>query len=252
MIPGFADEINLAPAYEVVHRAIREVDEKHCVFFEGVTWDYFAVGFSNVPGAESYQNRSVLSYHYYEPPDFNKQFDFEVRMEDLARLKCGGFLTEFSTTGRSAKDIEGMTKIMDFMDQHKQSWMGWLYKPYGCNHTYLACLTDFMHNENGHINDDLVANTTRTYPQAVAGYTKSFNFDSKTKKFELVYEISSECKSKQSIIYFNQGLHYPKGYNIALTPEGAGEWIASENKILLTHSGTLKPGSNIKLELEAK
>jgi len=38
------------------------------VYFESVTWDDLSDGFETVPGGETYRNRSVLSYHFYEPP----------------------------------------------------------------------------------------------------------------------------------------------------------------------------------------
>ena len=38
------------------------------VYFEGVTWDDLSDGFEVVPGGTAYRNRSVLSYHFYEPP----------------------------------------------------------------------------------------------------------------------------------------------------------------------------------------
>ena len=41
----------------------------HCsVYFEAVTWADLSNGFETVPGGEAYKNRSVLSYHFYEPP----------------------------------------------------------------------------------------------------------------------------------------------------------------------------------------
>ena len=39
------------------------------VYFEPVTWDQWTVGFKNVPGGKGNEHRSVLSYHFYEPPD---------------------------------------------------------------------------------------------------------------------------------------------------------------------------------------
>ena len=38
------------------------------MYFESVTWADLSVGFETVPGGEAYRNRSVLSYHFYEPP----------------------------------------------------------------------------------------------------------------------------------------------------------------------------------------
>lgn len=41
------------------------------VFFESVTWDEWTVGFEAVPGGKGNEHRSVLSYHFYIPPDVN-------------------------------------------------------------------------------------------------------------------------------------------------------------------------------------
>ena len=38
------------------------------VYFESVTWDELTVGFAEPPGGFDYSNRSVLSYHFYIPP----------------------------------------------------------------------------------------------------------------------------------------------------------------------------------------
>ena len=248
MIPGFADKLNLEPAYDTLQKAIRTVDQRHAIFFEGVTWDFFAVGFSKVPGGDSYQNRSVLSYHYYEPPDFNKKFDFEVRMEDLARLRCAGFVTELLTVGSTSKDWSDMTKLFDLTDQHQQSWMGWSYKPYGCSKTLRGCKTKSLHSEDGELDVILVQNTSRTYPQAVAGYTKRFSFNPTTKQFQLVYEVSPKCQSKQTIVYFNKELHYSKGYSVSVSPEGAAEWHEVGTKITIEHSAS--PGTIITFSLQ--
>ena len=82
LVPGVADKINLEPVYDVLSKAIREHDQQHCIFFEGVTWDDFGVGFRNVPGGELYRDRSVLSYHYYSPPSLGLVANFEARERD--------------------------------------------------------------------------------------------------------------------------------------------------------------------------
>ncbi len=40
----------------------------HSVFFTSVTWDEDEVGFTQVPGGEQYQNKTVLAWHFYKPP----------------------------------------------------------------------------------------------------------------------------------------------------------------------------------------
>ena len=57
IVPGVADRLNLQPAYNILQKAIRKEDEQHNIFFEGVTWDFFEVGFTKVPGGTEYQNR---------------------------------------------------------------------------------------------------------------------------------------------------------------------------------------------------
>ena len=252
LIPGVADEKNLAPAYEVLHKAIRSVDQQHSIFFEGVTWDFFAAGFKQVPGGAAYSNRSVLSYHYYEPPDFNKQFQFEVRMEDLKRLKCGGFLTEFWTTGLTTKARTDMFEIMDITDKYMLSWMGWLYKPYGCNRHALGCLIPPIFDQNATQHEQWLQNTSRTYPQAVAGKTWSYKYDRNTQDFDLIFTVSTDCKSTETIVYFNEKLHYPNGFTVTTLPSGKISWHKVGNLIFIEHDKDLSPRTEVRFALKKK
>lgn len=59
------DRMNLGFVYEVLSKVIRKYDDKYCIFFEGVIWDDFGVGFNSVLGGDEYCNRSVFSYYYY-------------------------------------------------------------------------------------------------------------------------------------------------------------------------------------------
>jgi endoglycosylceramidase len=123
LVPGVADVNNLAPAYEVLNKEIRKYDECHSVYFESVTWDELTVGFAEPPGGFEYSNRSVLSYHFYTPPQISADITFRERQEDLQRLKCAGFLTEYDI------GLPDYT-TMDDADKYLQSWLGWDYKPY--------------------------------------------------------------------------------------------------------------------------
>ena len=252
MAPGIADEKNLAPAYEVLQKAIREVDSRHSVFFEGATWDFFAVGFKQVPGGEEFKNRSVLSYHYYEPPDFNKRFQFEIRKEDLQRLQCGGVLTEFWTAGSTNKAFEDMYEIMDLTDLHMQSWMGWLYKAYGCDKNHLGCLISPRGDKNATVHEYWLHNTSRTFPQAVAGNTISFKYERNSHRFNLAYSVSTDCKSTQSIVYINEKLHYPQGYMVEISPSQSITWQQVGNKIIISHAKNLPPGTKVEFTISPK
>ena len=251
MIPGIADEKNLGPAYEVLQKAIRKYDQSHNIFFEGVTWDFFAAGFKEVPGGAEFQNRSVLSYHYYEPPDFNKKYQFEVRAEDLKRLKCAGFATELLVVSDTQKGLNDMYELFDICDEHMQSWTGWDYKPF---YSHLACKESdtLCLDKASSLNHIYVQNTSRTYPQAVAGYTKGFRFNKDTKEFTLSFATASSCKSTETVIYFNKNLHYPYGFNMNIDPHSSATWKNSGNYILVTHDQHLPSGYSINISISPK
>lgn len=244
LVPGVADKKNLGPVYDVLSKAIREHDQQHCIFFEGVTWDDFGVGFRNVPGGELYRNRSVLSYHYYSPPSLGLVANFEARKRDMKRLQCGGMLTEFYT---SAGKIEDMFETMTVADKYQQSWIGWDYKAYHPPHPSMKndrCCA--LWNGTG-LNQIYVQNTTRTYPRAVAGNTIKFYFDSSTKEFSLVYEISSTCNSTESIVYLNEKMHYPSGYKVTVTPSTVTWSSPEDNELVFNHPPSTKPGARVMI-----
>lgn len=247
LVPGVADKMNLEPTYEALQKYIRAEDDQHIIFFEGTTWDFFSVGFDKVPGGENYRNRSVLSYHYYEPPDFSKTLNFHARQIDLERLKCGGFLTEMYTVG---SDFDSMYKMFDLCDEYKQSWHGWMYKPYGCIEMFLACENETNHS--GGRGEIKLNDTSRTYPQAVAGRTKEYRFNKDTHLFTLNYEVDA-CTNYTTEIYFNKELHYPNGYAHTLTPKEV-EFSESADgfKIYLTHPADMVKGTKIGFQLSPK
>lgn len=249
LVPGVADRMNLAPAYEVLSKAIREHDEEHCIFFEGVTWDDFGVGFQGVPGGEFYRNRSVLSYHYYSPPSIGLIQNFEVRKKDQERLKCGGMLTEFYT---SAGKIDDMFETMTAADIYQQSWIGWDYKAFHPSHPSLKekrCCT--LWNGTG-LNQIYVQNTTRTYPQAVAGNTVKFSFDLSSKEFALAYEVSTTCNSTESIVYLNEEVHYPSGFSVTVTPSSVTWSSPEKNLLVFNHPAPSSPGTNVMITVSKK
>jgi endoglycosylceramidase len=95
-LPGVADRVNLAPFYEEVAAAIRLADSSASIFFESVTWDDVVCGFDHAPGGAAYANLSVLSYHYYRPPNLSPHEAMQHQMRECERLACRCFMTEFS------------------------------------------------------------------------------------------------------------------------------------------------------------
>ncbi|EDO44690.1 predicted protein [Nematostella vectensis] len=240
MVPKMADRMNLAPAYEVLAKAIRSHDDQKCAFFEPVTWDDYGVGFESVPGGEKYKNRSVLSYHYYHLPDGPSgpvELNFKVRDNDLKRLQCGGMLTEFQA---SSGDLQSCLKTMATADQYLQSWMGWIYKPYYPSNKKAPYKVAALWDEDG-LNDVWVENTCRTYPHAVAGHTIAFNYDPISLEFSLQYETSPKCKSTETLIYLNTDAYQKVGggFKVSITPVGVANWSSPQkNFVLVDHGGS--------------
>jgi len=207
------------------------INSQHLIFFEPTTWDDFGVGFDKVPGGEDYRNRSVLSYHFYVPPDIDVYESFIARMIDLERLGCGGFLTEYAIGHGYPDAINSVAETADFF---LQGWTGWEYKAY-------VGMTGWgwgLFFPNGSIDYSVVNVVSRTYAQAVAGTSNFMSFNPNTRVFNLEYVVKKSCKLPTEI-YLNEQLHYPKGFTVLLAPPDVAIWKrVSQNHIHITHTNT--------------
>ncbi|KAL5463688.1 hypothetical protein EMCRGX_G032612 [Ephydatia muelleri] len=245
LVPTVADKVNLAPAYEVLNAAIREVDDCHNVFFESVTWDELNVGFEQVPGGPDYANRSVLSYHFYIPPCVSQELSFSMRNEDIERLHCAGFLTEFDISYRDGNQDQ-IIETMDVADQYLQSWLGWEYKPFDP----ITGADSSIWYSNGTLDMSAIDILSRTYAMAVAGVTTSMTYSASSKNFDLIYRTSSLCTSAVTQVYLNEGVHYSSGYDIIATPmDSLTWWSPSKNLVEVIHNPSLPDGTEIHVQI---
>jgi len=237
LAPGVADSKNLLPCWEEIAKEIRKVDDSHSIHFESVTWDQtFSVGFDNVPGGEDYRNRSVLDYHFYKPPSAVGPDQYiKARMKDMQRLKCGGFLSEFATTwpvptNTPFHDIKTTLSTVQAAQNATQGWTGWAYKVFHPNtgRHPMTPGTFSMFLPNGTLDVDLLSVLTQPYPKAVCGRTIFNYFDPVKRTFDLVY--SHRICSLPTVIYFNEELHYSKGYEVDHSSDGADVYINGESK----------------------
>jgi endoglycosylceramidase len=237
LYPGVADKVNLAPFYEELASAIREEDDDRLIFFESVTWSdqlgdskLFGIGFTQVPGGDDYQNRSVFSYHYYNPPNFGSEDKyFSARVNDATTLGCAGFLTEFNLS-----TDEDTQTTMDFMDTYLQSWMGWEYKSYAgslSDGTCTGCGISVF-NDDGSKNEEMCKIIARTYPIAVAGRTSSFSFNASTGRavLKFTYDASATASTE---VYISEEYYYPNGVRATVdtTQVGSVETTVLSNLI---------------------
>lgn len=137
-----------------MHEAIRQVDTKKIIFFEGITWDNWKVGFKNVPGTSSVLICSLQAWTHTKtdqpcpttitfrirvprialifhrlPNVLGLKSTIKKRIRDAKRLNAGLFLTEFDVNVMTVmKRPAKPSKILGYLeacDELLQSWIGW-------------------------------------------------------------------------------------------------------------------------------
>ena len=242
LIPGVTDKKYLQPMYDLAAAEIRKYDTAHTIAFEPVTWDDFGCGFEHVPGGSSWQNLSVLSYHFYLPPDFAIDWQFPARKNDMARLGSAGILSEFGIAKCPGCGNTEPNRVMDACDDYQQSWLFWEFKPFPGNKTGWSYS---VWNPDGSFNADVAAMVARTYAQYVAGRSLITKFNTTTKEYKLVYTVDAAVSSNTSQIFFSEEFHYPKGFNVTTSPAGVQWTQMATNVIQLQHDSGLPSGTNV-------
>lgn len=93
----------------------------------------------------------------------------------------------------------------------------------------------------------------RTYPQAVAGNTISFQFNTTTGDFRLIYEANTAI-TVPTVIFAHELLNYPTGMTIDISPRGVGKAVMGQKnhvEIYLTE-GVAKDGDKIVVQIKRK
>jgi len=235
LLPKQTEQKYLEPMYQHIHEAIREVDDRKIIFFEGVTIDYWASGFSQVPGGPEYASRSAIAYHIYCPganptlkmnevcKPIDKEF-MTMRQRDAERLGTGLILTEFGATQDGRLDYMNLEDVAQLADSYGSSWMYWQFKYYEDLTTMTPQGESLYSGEGGTVSEGKLKVLSRTYPQVVAGELGSFFFNSHTHVFSMSFTPSVDGPNAggPTEIYFNGPIHYPHGAMVELkADEGA-------------------------------
>lgn len=242
--PTNGDLVNMQPAYDRLNAAIRQVDTSRLLFFAGMTWDDLGVGFSQPPGGETFANRSVVAFHYYEPPQENVNLQFEVQLAAARRLQSGSMLTE--TCNPTCTSLFGRPGgVADGADRYLQSWANWEWKSFcresnqtknstSQNGVWGACKTGYGPAWIG----DLPANQSdyaRTYARAVAGSISEMYFNVTTSEFRLSYNTSASCKLPTEI-FLSIEYHYRNNFSVTIEPCTGASYQYSFPNLLFINS----------------
>jgi endoglycosylceramidase len=145
----------------------------------------------------------------------------------MQRLEIGGMLTEFNIMWKNwdptfpvLSTLEQMIETMDMADTHLISWIAWEYK-------LMYPITGggwSIFGPDGTQNDEIVRAVSRSYPQAVAGHTLAYSFNTTTSDFLLSFNTTDITTSEQTLIYINEAIHYTSGYEVSVV-QGDAAWF---------------------------
>jgi len=103
LLPGKTEKNLLQPMYQHLNSMIRAVDDQTIIFFEGLTIDYWASGFTAAPGNAEFNDRQAISYHIYCVNNATRTVEvacdlandefFHFRQKDAKRLNVGMIMT---------------------------------------------------------------------------------------------------------------------------------------------------------------
>ena len=214
----------LEPFYKIINNVIREVDNTTNILFEPVTWNSGSSGFTEGPGGNEYNDKQMLSYHMYCPLITSSErrrilcmkeqkYYFNKRMDDIDRLGCGGFMTEFGAVDNGTYGIDILNYTTDLADTHFQSWTYWQYKYFDDLVACQECYNQSLYSESGQLELNKVRALSRTYAQKIAGKPINMFYNTTDSSFRLVYSINSSIK-EPTVVYINEQLNYKNGYNL--------------------------------------
>jgi len=198
--PTNADRVNLQPTYDKVNAAVRAVDEEVLLFIAGVTWGDLGSGFSAAPGGAKYSNRTVMTYHYYDPPQFTADLQVGSHGLEARRLGIAAMMTETEAIWAPGKyDKKG--NITDACDSHLQGWADWAWKSFvrpgpdqdkSVSQYYAWGAPKTGHGEDWPGNNPPAYYTqelARTYAPKVVGSHVKMQFNATSSVFELQYDV---------------------------------------------------------------
>eukprot|EP01094_Clydonella_sp_ATCC50884_P014736 TRINITY_DN2523_c2_g1_i1.p1 TRINITY_DN2523_c2_g1~~TRINITY_DN2523_c2_g1_i1.p1 ORF type:complete len:564 (-),score=118.85 TRINITY_DN2523_c2_g1_i1:864-2555(-) len=254
---GYADTKNLAPLYDRVNAAIRQVDDEHIVFFEPAVSDFFKSGFSQGPGGAAYNDRQAYSYHVYcllvnrtGDPVFINQCEraeehiWTDRVADYERIGCGGFMTEFGDNSNATSGLDNLRWMTEQADKYLQSWAYWAFKEF---HDITTQGFESFYNIKGELEVGKLKELSRTHPQATAGTPLSLSFSAASGEMSYKYALNKTI-SAPTVIYANAELYYPQGWSVDISPHGAASWaVEGVNRILVRPDSSTPDGEVITI-----
>ena len=170
---------------------------------------------------------------------------FEVAMSDTKKLNTASFFTEFGAITNKTDELNEIDFQLRLAEEYGQSTAYWQFK-------YYADITtsgpqESLYDAHGNLETNKLSVLSRTYFRAIGG-TLLFSYFSPTSGvYTAFYAIDKSIKSG-SEIYLNQDLHYPKGFNVRISPDASVYYFQTQKNIIsLFPTDSSKDGEKIQV-----
>ncbi|KAJ3055065.1 hypothetical protein HK097_011628 [Rhizophlyctis rosea] len=246
LIPGHASKTILHAFHTTVATAIRSVHPNAIIFFEGTTWDTHSQA-PSVPGGEEFKELSVLSYHYYKPPQTaSPKTAMKRRVEDADRLGCGLFLTEWENWYGDGSKVKDMWETVEAADEYLQSWHGWSYKTFAQGRDS----TDgSLFDEKGGRRVEIERLWSRTWAPVVAGVVREVRFDRGSGEFFVRFVV--EERRGVTVVSLVQRVWYPDGFVVLTEPEEGVRWsVNGDGDVEVEVGEEVTSGTEVKVTVQ--
>jgi len=147
-----------------------------------------------------------LSFHFYQLPNFDIDWQVTARLADCTRLRVPCILTEFDlqivSPWEPGYNAAALNHILDTVDAAGVSWVGWEYAD--------------MWYGNGSLVPKTATILSRPFAPLVAGVLQHAAFDVNASVYTLLYTLDAAL-TEPTVVFVNVDLHYPAGFAVSLT-----------------------------------
>ena len=263
-IPGRPDIKDILPVYRKVDTELRKIKPNYILFFENtpvpdilpIFGGLFLGSMDEKPAGDDVPQ--VYNFHTYCclsgtdtcahgeasydksikvcPTFHQKQFKKEIKTAE--KLNVPMFLSEFGACSDSLACYNEIISVMKITEENFISWSYWNYKPYGDHTTSAIEMVSYegIYNDDGTVQNIKEKGLSRGYVMYYQGKPIDFKYQTNSNtNFETSFEYHKNI-TEPSVLYYNKGFFYKKGYNIQVINDDTKEDLIQTEKASIDYS----------------
>ena len=263
-IPGRPDIKDILPVYRKVDTELRKIKPNYILFFENtpvpdilpIFGGLFLGSMDEKPAGDDVPQ--VYNFHTYCclsgtdtcahgeasydksikvcPTFHQKQFKKEIKTAE--KLNVPMFLSEFGACSDSLACYNEIISVMKITEENFISWSYWNYKPYGDHTTSAIEMVSYegIYNDDGTVQNIKEKGLSRGYVMYYQGKPIDFKYQTNSNtNFETSFEYHKNI-TEPSVLYYNKGFFYKKGYNIQVINDDTKEDLIQTVKVSMDYS----------------